>query len=76
MLTGDLRDFFERVKDVPGNIAWQRDYILDALFGTTELKILLERALSDQLDDVTLLARGIDASYAYEGYAAYRTEEL
>lgn len=76
MLTGDLRDFFERVKDVPGNIAWQGDYILDALFGTTELKILLERALSDQLDDVTLLARGIDASYAYEGYAAYRAEEL
>jgi cell filamentation protein len=42
----------------------------------TEIKALLAGALSDELDDVTLLARGIDASYAYEGYAAYRTEEL
>ena len=42
----------------------------------TELRALLADALSDALDDVTLLARGIDASYAYEGYAAYRAGEL
>lgn len=42
----------------------------------TEIRSLIEGALSDRLDDVSLLARGIDASYAYEGYAAYRTEEL
>ena len=42
----------------------------------TELKALLAGALSDALDDATLLSRGIDASYAYEGYAAYRAEEL
>ena len=41
-----------------------------------EIKALLAGALSDRLDDVTLLARGIDASYAYEGYAAYRAEDL
>ena len=41
-----------------------------------ELKALLHDALSDQLDDLTLLARGVDASYAYEGHAAYRAEEL
>ncbi|MFC2706551.1 MAG: protein adenylyltransferase Fic [Olsenella profusa] len=41
-----------------------------------ELKTLLQGALSDQLDDFTLLARGVDASYAYEGYAAYRAEDL
>ena len=41
-----------------------------------ELKRLLEGALSDRLDDISLLARGIDASYAYEGYAAFRTTEL
>lgn len=40
----------------------------------TEIKALLAGALSDRLDDVTLLARGIDASYAYEGYATYRAE--
>ena len=42
----------------------------------TEFKPPIAGALSDRLDDVTLLARGIDASYAYEGYAAYRTAEL
>lgn len=42
----------------------------------TEIKALLANALSTELDDVTLLARGIDASYAYEGYAAYRTSDL
>lgn len=42
----------------------------------TEIKALLVGALSDRLDDTSLLARGIDASYAYEGYASYRSEEL
>ena len=42
----------------------------------TEIKALLKGALSDRLDDAELLARGIDASYAYEGYAAYRAQEL
>ena len=42
----------------------------------TEIKALVFDALTDQLEDITLLARGIDASYAYEGYAAYRTAEL
>mgnify|MGYP000869753535 FL=1 len=41
-----------------------------------ELKVLLNSALSDQLDNFTLLARGLDASYAYEGYMAYRAEDL
>lgn len=42
----------------------------------TEIKALLSGALSDRLDDVALLARGIDASYSYEGYATYRAHEL
>ena len=52
-------------------LAMERSPIRD-----TEIKALLSLALSDRLDDVTLLARGIDASYSYEGYAAYRTEDL
>lgn len=42
----------------------------------TELKALLAGALSERLDDVELLARGIDASYAYEGYTAFRASEV
>ena len=38
--------------------------------------ILIAGALSPNLDDISLLARGIDASYAYEGYTAYRAQDL
>ena len=41
-----------------------------------EIKDLLRGALSDRVDDATLLALGIDASYAYEGYAAFRAADL
>lgn len=41
-----------------------------------ELKALLNSALSDELENITQLARSIDSSYAYEGYDAYRTEDL
>lgn len=42
----------------------------------TELKALLKGALTDQIDDRALFMRGIDASYRYEGYQNYKTEEL
>ena len=42
----------------------------------TEIKALVRAALSAELDNVSLLARSIDASYAYEGYTAFRAEEL
>lgn len=41
-----------------------------------EIKALLGQALSDDLHSVALLARSVDASYAYEGYDAYRAEDL
>lgn len=41
-----------------------------------EIKALLRQALSDDLDSVALLARSVDASYSYEGYDAYRSEDL
>ena len=41
-----------------------------------ELKELLRGSLSNQLDNFTLLAGGVDVSYSYEGYAAYRAEDL
>jgi cell filamentation protein len=42
----------------------------------TEIKVLLMAALSDDLVDTVLLALGIDASYAFEGYAAHRAGEM
>lgn len=41
-----------------------------------ETKALLGQALSDDLHGVELLARSVDASYSYEGYDAFRVENL
>ncbi|MEE8680180.1 protein adenylyltransferase Fic [Tractidigestivibacter scatoligenes] len=41
-----------------------------------EIKALLRQALSDDLRSVAFLARSVDASFAYEGYDAYRAEDL
>ena len=40
------------------------------------LKTLLEVALTDKINDRELYMKGIDNSYHYEGYTAFKTEEL
>ena len=42
----------------------------------TEIKELLQQALTDKVNDVQLFMQGIDVSYFYEGYGEYRTEDL
>lgn len=42
----------------------------------TEIKALLKAALTDKINDRTVYMKGIDASYCYEGYSTYRTEDL
>lgn len=42
----------------------------------TEVKTLLGAALTDRVADRVLFMKGIDRSYEYEGYTAYRTEAL
>ena len=41
-----------------------------------EIKYLLKQALTDKVKDRELYMKGIDHSYYYEGYAAYKAEEL
>ena len=41
-----------------------------------EIKVLLKRALTDQIDDRSLFMKGIDVSYFYEGYSEFKTECL
>ena len=41
-----------------------------------EIKVLLKEALTDRINDRTVYMKGIDASYHYEGYSTFRTEEL
>ena len=42
----------------------------------TEIKLLLESALTDSIDDRSVYMKGIDISYQYEGYNAYSMEKL
>lgn len=41
-----------------------------------EIKFLLKGALTDKINDSMIYMKGIDASYHYEGYSLYKTEEL
>ena len=52
-------------------LAMERSPIRD-----TEIKLLLKNSLSDEIDNASVFMKGIDASYYYEGYMLYKTEEL
>jgi len=41
-----------------------------------EIKHLLKKALTDKIDDRAVCMRSIDHSYRYEGYSAFRAEDL
>ena len=42
----------------------------------TEIKLLLESALTDKINDREVFMKGIDVSYQYEGYNTYSIEDL
>lgn len=52
-------------------MAMQRSPIKD-----TEIKQLLQNALTDEINDPDVFMKGIDVSYYYEGYTLYITKEL
>lgn len=41
-----------------------------------EIKHLLRKALTDQINNREIYMKGIDTSYYYEGYLVYKTDEL
>lgn len=41
-----------------------------------EIKYLLKKSLTDQIDSREVYMKGIDHSYYYEGYITYKTDEL
>lgn len=52
-------------------LAMERSPIKD-----TEIKVILKAAFTDKINDREVYMKGIDASYHYEGYNVYKTEEL
>ena len=41
-----------------------------------EIRLLIQNALTDKINDRQVFMKGIDASYEYEGYSTYKMEEL
>lgn len=57
----------------------KRDYLLAmerSPIKDLEIKVLLKDALTDRIYDRTVYMKGIDASYHYEGYQTYKTENM
>ncbi len=70
-------------KELQKVIDWQSierdDYLLAmerSPIRDTEIKLLLKNALTNEIDNASVFMKGIDASYYYEGYTLYKTEEL
>jgi cell filamentation protein len=64
-------------------VDWQKidreDYLLAmerSPVRDTELKLLLKRSLTERVEEQELYMRSIDASYGYEGYTAFRAEDV
>ena len=65
-------------KNLKKCIDWSRidkeDYLLAmerSPVRDTEIKYLLQNALTDRISDRELFMKGIDRSYSYEGYTAF-----
>ncbi len=43
---------------------------------SSEIKSLLAAALTDKINDREIFMKGLDASYFYENYFAYRSADL
>ena len=73
MLKAELRKVVDwsRVDKDDYLLAMERSPIRDL-----EIKHLLKNALTDEIDSREVYMKGIDRSYYYEGYEAFRAEEL
>ncbi len=70
-------------KEIKRVIDWNKvdkeDYLLAmerSPIKDIEIKHILKAALTDKINDREVYMKGIDASYNYEGYNVYKTEEL
>ncbi len=70
----------ENIKQVTDWNLIDKDEYLSAMERSTvkdiELKHLLKQGLTNEINNRVLFMKGIDASYYYEGYSEFTTEEL
>lgn len=66
-------------KVIDWNNVIKEDYLLAMERSTVkdlEIRLLLQNALTDKINDRQVFMKGIDSSYEYEGYNAYLVSEL
>jgi len=70
-------------KELKQVVDWQRvdknDYLMAmerSPVKDIEIKYFLQQALTHQIDNAEIYMKGIDASYYYEGYTLYKTEDI
>ncbi len=70
-------------KELKRVVDWSRvdkdDYLLAmerSPIKDIEIKFLLKDALTTKIYDSAIYMKGIDASYYYEGYTLYKTEDV
>ena len=70
-------------KEIEKVVDWhsvdKQDYLLSmerSPIKSLEIKELLRNALTDNIENRDVYMKGIDASYNYEGYYTYKTEDL
>lgn len=66
-------------KVIDWNLVDKEDYLLAmerSPIKSLEIKEVLRKALTDNINDRKVYMKGLDASYSYEGYNTYKSEEL
>lgn len=69
----------ELKKVVDWSLVDKNDYLLAmerSPVKDVEIKVLLKQALTDKINDSSVYMKGIDASYYYEGYTLYKTDDV
>ena len=64
---------------VDWSLADKTDYLLAmerSPIKDLEIKTVLKAALTDQVNNREVFMKGLDTSYSYEGYTAYKTKDL
>ena len=72
-----LKEYIKQVID--WNLVDKEEYLSAmerSVVKDIEIKHLLKQALTSKINDRTLFMKGIDASYYYEGYSEFNTEDV
>ena len=74
----DIYDFADKIRNVniaKGNFRFAPVMYLKVALENIEIKVLLKFALTKDDNSRDVYMKGIDASYHYEGYNEFKTED-